>query len=123
VLDRCSLVAFIATANPEEARAFYEEVLGLKLKEDSPFAYVFDANGVTLRLQKLKSYTPVANTSLGWQVSGIQDLVTEMVRKGIAFERYDGLLQDEQGIWSAPGGAQVAWFKDPDGNVLSLTES
>ena len=122
MLNRSKLMAFIATANPEGAKAFYEEVLGLELREDSPFALVFDADGVTLRIQKLQSHSPHGHTSLGWEVSAIRDMITGLVEKGVTFERYDGLSQDQQGIWSAPTGAQVAWFKDPDGNVLSLTE-
>lgn len=122
MLGQAAVVAFVATADADRARRFYEGVLGLTLREDSPFALVFEANGVVLRVQKVPSITPAPYTALGWTVTDIRQSMTGLVRRGVVFERYAGLAQDELGIWSSPGGAQVAWFRDPDGNILSLTQ-
>jgi predicted enzyme related to lactoylglutathione lyase len=122
VLNTSKLIAFVATTNSEKAQAFYEQKLGLTLSEDTPFALVFEANGVMLRVQKVQSLNPASHTVLGWHVADIRRTIATLVEKGVVFERFAGVSQDEQGIWSAPSGAQVAWFKDPDGNILSLTQ-
>ena len=122
MLASFDLIAFIATAHPEQARAFYSEVLGLPLREESPFALVFDAYGTMLRIQKVDRLTYVGYTVLGWQVDDIREAVEQLQHRGIRFERYPGLLQDEQGIWTTPDGNKIAWFTDPDGNTLSLTD-
>jgi catechol 2,3-dioxygenase-like lactoylglutathione lyase family enzyme len=122
MLNASNVIAFVATVNSERARAFYEVKLGLTLVEDNPFALVFDANGVMLRVQKVQSLDPASHTTLGWKVSDLRRTIAGLERKGIVFERYAWLSQDEMGIWSSPSGAQIAWFKDPDGNVLSLTQ-
>ncbi len=116
------IIAFAATANGDVAKAFYGGTLGLTLREDSPFALVFDANGVMLRIQKLASVTPPANTVLGWDVADIRATIRDLAQRGVTFERYPRLEQDDLGVWRSPAGAFVAWFKDPDGNVLSLTQ-
>jgi catechol 2,3-dioxygenase-like lactoylglutathione lyase family enzyme len=122
MLTNAALIAFIATAHPDQARVFYSEVLGLPLREESPFALVFDAQGTMLRVQKVDRLTHVGYTVLGWQVDDIREAVEQLQQRGIRFERYPGLLQDEQGIWTTPDGTNIAWFADPDGNTLSLTE-
>lgn len=122
MLDTSKVVAFIATKNPSAAKVFYEELLGLPLLMDDDFAIVFDANGVVLRVQKVQEHTPPAYTVLGWDVADIQVSVAQLLAKGVECERYEGLDQCKIGIWSAPGGAQIAWLKDPDGNILSLTQ-
>jgi catechol 2,3-dioxygenase-like lactoylglutathione lyase family enzyme len=122
MLAHHDLIAFIATAQPERARVFYSEVLGLRLIEDNPFALVFDANGTMLRIQKGEKLTKTAYTVLGWRVGDIHKVVEFLLERGIHFDRYPGLLQDEQGIWTTPDGNKIAWFTDPDGNTLSLTE-
>jgi catechol 2,3-dioxygenase-like lactoylglutathione lyase family enzyme len=122
MLNASNPIAFVATTNAERARAFYEGTLGLRLVEENPFALVFDTNNVMLRVQKVQSLNPAAHTTLGWDVANIRGTITALGRKGVVFERYPRLSQDELGIWVSPSGAQVAWFKDPDGNVLSLTE-
>lgn len=122
MLNASNLIAFVATTNAEHARAFYEGTLGLTLVEENPFALVFDANNVMLRVQKVQSLNPATHTTLGWNVSNIRGTITALIQKSVVFERYARLSQDELGIWLSPSGAQVAWFKDPDGNVLSLTE-
>jgi predicted enzyme related to lactoylglutathione lyase len=116
------IVAFAATTNAERARAFYGEVLGLRLVSDDGYAVVFDANGTMLRVQKTADVTLVPYTSLGWQVDDIAVVARRLAERGVRFERYSGLEQDDLGVWTTPGGSRVAWFKDPEGNILSLTQ-
>jgi catechol 2,3-dioxygenase-like lactoylglutathione lyase family enzyme len=116
------IICFVATQNPANALDFYSRILGLKLISDDPFAIVFDANGTMLRVQKVQKFDPQKHTVLGWEVPDIRDKVDELRVRGVQFECYEGLDQDESGIWKTPSGAKVAWFKDPDGNTLSLTE-
>jgi catechol 2,3-dioxygenase-like lactoylglutathione lyase family enzyme len=113
------LVAFLATAQPENARRFYEDTLGLRFVSDDGFALVFDSGGTLLRIQKLDHVDPRPGTALGWEVDDIESAVGGL---DVSFARYDGLEQDERGIWTAPTGARIAWFEDPDGNILSLVE-
>ena len=122
MLSDSKLICFAATRDAEGAKEFYQDVLGLKLTEDSPFALAFDANGTMLRLQKIADHKPPQNTVLGWHVVDISAKVEELVKRGVRFQRYSGMDQDPQGIWASPGGARVAWFNDPDGNTLSLTQ-
>jgi predicted enzyme related to lactoylglutathione lyase len=121
-MNKSKLICFVATARPAEAKRFYEETLDLKLVDDSPFALVFDANGTMLRVQKVQKLSPAQHTTLGWEVGDIRATVTKLSKKGVHFERYEGMAQDALGIWTTPDGSYVAWFKDPDGNTLSLTE-
>jgi len=124
-LANSDVMAFVATTQPEQARAFYCDVLGLSFEEDSPFALVVKAANAMVRIQKVQSFTPLPFTSLGWTVNDIRATVQQLVEKGVegvAFERFQGMNQDDLGIWSSPSGALVCWFKDPDGNVLSLTQ-
>jgi catechol 2,3-dioxygenase-like lactoylglutathione lyase family enzyme len=116
------VVAFTATTDGAAARRFYEATLGLRVTSDDAFALVLDANGTTLRIQKVGKFSPQPFTTLGWEVPEIRGLVQELRNRGVSFEKYVGMDQDELGIWAAPGGALVAWFKDPDGNTLSLTQ-
>lgn len=118
-----TLMAFLATTNGPRARQFYEQILGLRLKTDDEFALAFDAGGIELRIQKVKAFAPQPFTALGWQVGSIRQSMSALARQGVTFERYAFLPQDDQGVWQAPSGAQVAWFKDPDGNLLSLTQT
>jgi catechol 2,3-dioxygenase-like lactoylglutathione lyase family enzyme len=116
------LVAFGATVNASHAARFYGEILGLPVQSESPFAVVLDANGVELRLQKVATLTPQSFTMLGWQVRDLDAILDELTSRGIALERYPGMVQDARGAWLAPSGARIAWFKDPDGNVLSVAQ-
>jgi catechol 2,3-dioxygenase-like lactoylglutathione lyase family enzyme len=117
------VVAFVATTDHVRAREFYGGVLGLTLvEEELPFALVFDAHGTMLRVTIVKELAPAGYTVLGWRVPDISAIVKQLQAAGAAFERYPGLHQDEQGIWTSPSRARVAWFKDPDGNTLSLTQ-
>jgi catechol 2,3-dioxygenase-like lactoylglutathione lyase family enzyme len=116
------LIAFLASTLPDRASKFYREALGLPLIEETPYALVFDANGTTLRIQKVQTLSPARHTVLGWRVGDVRETVRVLLKQGVSFERYPGLLQDEDGIWTTPDGNQIAWFTDPDGNILSLTE-
>ena len=122
MLNQATVVTFVATARPDEAKEFYEKTLGLRLAYDDMFAIVFDLNGIMLRVQKVQMHTPQQYTVLGWDVADISAAVAELVARGVRFERYEGMEQTDAGIWTAPSGAQIAWFKDPDGNTLSLTQ-
>lgn len=117
------LITFSQTAQPEKAKAFYGDVLGLTLSEDSPFAIIFRSGRTSVRIQKVQSFSPSPFTSLGWQVPDIRAAAQQLVAKGVLFQRYEGMKQDNLGIWLSPGGSQICWFKDPDGNTLSLTQS
>lgn len=122
MLDRSDLVTFTATTDPQRARSFYEGVLGLKLIEETPFALAFDANGTVLRIQVVQQFTPQPHTALGWSVAAIEATVRALAAHDVAFERFPGLEQDQFGIWASPSGVRIAWFKDPDGNLLSLSQ-
>jgi catechol 2,3-dioxygenase-like lactoylglutathione lyase family enzyme len=122
MLGDYDVIAFTQTAQPEKAKAFYRDILGLKLVEDSPFALVFWAGSTMLRIQKVPELTPLPFTVLGWNVPDIRATLANLSSKGVKFERYDGMPQDDAGIWVTPSGAGVCWFKDPDGNTLSLTQ-
>jgi catechol 2,3-dioxygenase-like lactoylglutathione lyase family enzyme len=116
------IIAFIGTAAPAASLAFYRDVIGLRLVEDSPFALVFEGGGRMLRIQKLREIAPAPYTALGWQVADIAAEMTALVSKGVTFRRYPHMDQDETGVWTTPDGARVVWFSDPDGNNLSLTQ-
>lgn len=118
------MIGFIVTTDAARAMAFYRDVLGFRFVKDDNFALAFDANGTMLRIVKAKSHTPAQGTILGWEVDDIQSAVRELTAHGVHFEQFNlpFMKQDEHGVWTAPGGNQVAWFKDPDGNVLSISK-
>ena len=117
------IMAFAPTLDANEARPFYEGVLGLRVISQDNFALALDANGIMLRVTNVPpSFKPQPFTILGWQVPDITETVSALKRKGVHFESYGLPTQDAEGIWTAPGGAKIAWFKDPDGNILSLTQ-
>jgi len=122
MLTDAPLMAFIATADPARARAFYEGVLGLRFAADEPFALIFDCAGTTLRVQKVPAVTPAPFTALGWVVDDMAAAVDGLAARGVAFERFPGMPQDERGVMVFGDGARVAWLKDPDGNLLSVTQ-
>jgi catechol 2,3-dioxygenase-like lactoylglutathione lyase family enzyme len=115
-------IAFVATSQPEQALAFYRDVLGLRLIEDSPFAVVFDAFGTMLRIQKAAQVAVAPYTAFGLDVPDIERAVRDVVARGVRPVRYPHFEQDELGIWTAPDGARVFWFRDPDDNLLSLSQ-
>jgi catechol 2,3-dioxygenase-like lactoylglutathione lyase family enzyme len=122
-LGKYNIIAFASIVEVSRARDFYRDTLGLRLiMEEPPFALVFDANGIMLRLGMAKELPPAHGTVFGWQVPEISVAVKDLLQAGVRFERFAGMAQDDLGIWTAPSGAKVAWFKDPDGNILSLSE-
>lgn len=121
MLGSIDIVAFIPTKDPEKARAFYEGVLGLRFVKDDGFALVLDANGIMVRVAKAQ-FTPAPFTILGWQVTDIENVAAALQQKGVQFERFGFFEQDPLGIWTAPTGDKVAWFKDPDENILSISQ-
>lgn len=122
MIPSSNIIAFVATTKPDQALHFYQEVLGLHLVEDEESAMVFDANGTMLRITKLEKLAPPQYTVLGWIVDDIEAAVRELGGKGVTFERYPGLDQDVSGICTFPNGDRVAWFIDPDGSILSVSQ-
>ena len=116
-------ILFLATTDSDRSRKFYEAVLGLDFVADEPFALVFSSGGVMLRIQKVEQLSPAPHTVLGWSVDDIKSAVKSLTGKGVQFNRYEHMQQDEHGVWQAPGGGKIAWFSDPDGNTLSLTQA
>jgi predicted enzyme related to lactoylglutathione lyase len=122
-LSENPLIAFIPTRDAERARAFYRDLLGLCLTSDQlPFALVFDAHGIMLRVTVVNELTPPPYTTLGWNVPDIQQALANLTNRGIQFVRYPNMSQDQFGIWTSPAGSKIAWFRDPDGNTLSLSQ-
>ena len=148
MLESSLIVAFAAATDLHRARAFYERVLGLTVAEQNDFACVLDANGTMLRVTAVPEVRQAGYTVLGWRVTDITAVVRglaargaaflafqqrrgaaivalavrDLAAKGVVLLRYDGMDQDGDGVWTTPGGDKVAWFADPDGNVLSLTQ-
>ncbi len=116
------LVAFVACADLDRAAAFYVDRLGLPLIERTPFALVLDGGGSQLRVTRVEEKAAAPYTVLGWMVDDLNADVEDLRAKGVAFIRYPGLKQDGHDAWTAPGGSRIAWFADPDGNVLSLQQ-
>ena len=116
------LKAFVATTKPGEAKAFYNNILGLKFLSEDEFALEFQANETVLRIAIVQEFKPQPFTVLGWDIDDIVSTIKSLNSKNIFCEKYGFLQQDHLGVWTAPNGSKVAWFKDPDGNVLSLTE-
>jgi catechol 2,3-dioxygenase-like lactoylglutathione lyase family enzyme len=122
-LAQYNIIGFITIVDIPRAKEFYRGTLGLRLvSEEPPFALVFEANGIMLRLGFGKELPPAHGTVLGWEVPDVKAAVRELISAGVCFERYEFMQQDELGIWTTPTGSKVAWFKDPDGNTLSLSE-
>jgi len=115
-------IFFTASTRHAEARAFYSDVMGFTLTDDNPFSLEFEAAGTMLRVQKVESFTPQPFTALGWRVEDIASERDRLATRGATFLRFEFMEQDERDIWTTPDGAKVCWFKDPDGNTLSLTQ-
>ena len=122
MLKSNSIIAFTATTDSPRAKQFYTKTLGLRLVGEDGHAVVFDAGGTMLRVTTVRTHQAAGYTILGWIVQNIEWSVRDLMSRGVVFRRYDGFIQDELGIWASPSGAMVAWFEDPDGNTLSLTE-
>ena len=123
MLAASHLIAFVGVTEPDRAKTFYRDTLGLRLvSEELPFALVFDVQGTMLRVTIALQVVPAKYTVLGWQVPDIARTVSGLQQAGVEFQRYQGMSQDELGIWTSPSGARVAWFQDPDGNLFSVTQ-
>jgi catechol 2,3-dioxygenase-like lactoylglutathione lyase family enzyme len=122
MLKKAKIMAFTGTRDPARAKVFYRDQLGLALVEENSFALVFDAAGTMLRVTTVPEVTPAQYTVLGWEVTDITAAARELAARGVVLSRFPGMVQDSDGIWTSPAGARVAWFADPDGNVLSLTQ-
>ena len=122
MLASSEVIAFVATEDLDRARVFYEDALGLHLMESDPNVLVFEINGRMLRITLVDSLIPANHTVVGWEVADIEEMATELAGRGIVFEQYPMLEQDDQGICRFPNGDRVAWFKDPDGNTLSISQ-
>jgi catechol 2,3-dioxygenase-like lactoylglutathione lyase family enzyme len=123
MLGSAKIVAFVPVTSLQNARPFYEGVLGLRFVSEDRFALVLDANGIMVRITPVPApFKPQPFTVLGWQVSDVEEAVFALGPQGVKFENYGFPGQDARGIWSAPGGAKVAWFKDPEGNLLSVSQ-
>jgi|ERR1035437_1626415 catechol 2,3-dioxygenase-like lactoylglutathione lyase family enzyme len=116
------LKAFIPTIDPDRARRFYVNLLGFNLLTEDYYGMELETNGSLLRISTVQQFIPHPFTVLGWDVDDLPSIMTSLIRRGVVFERYNIIDQDSRGIWTAPNGTKVAWFKDPDGNLLSLTE-
>jgi len=121
MLTTFSVNVFVRITDAKRARRFYEQVLGLAFESDNEYVMVFRSGPTQVIAQKMQEFAPIAATVLGWEVNDIQTVVRSMQSRGVVFERYAGMEQDAHGIWTSPAG-RVAWFKDPDGNVLSVSE-
>ena len=122
MLTAGKVIAFVATTDPARAKKFYRDTLRLRLVSEDPFALVFDVNGTMLRVATVHQLSPAQYTVLGWRVPDIVAAVKSVEAAGVQLQRYPEMTQDELGIWTSPGGGRIAWFKDPDGNTLSLTQ-
>jgi catechol 2,3-dioxygenase-like lactoylglutathione lyase family enzyme len=121
MLGSQKLVAFVAVIDYAQSRAFYGDTLGLKFISQDNFALVMEGNGTRIRMAKVPNHQPAPFTVLGWAVSHIEKMVEDLQSRGVQFERFGFMQKDGPPIWTAPGGDKVAWFKDPDGNILSLS--
>jgi predicted enzyme related to lactoylglutathione lyase len=116
------LVGFVGVGDLDRAADFYGGTLGLDLRDERPYALVADVAGTMLRITAVETPAAASYTVLGWSVPDVGAAVDALTARGVSFTRYDGMGQDERGIWTAPGGARIAWFADPDANILSLTQ-
>jgi catechol 2,3-dioxygenase-like lactoylglutathione lyase family enzyme len=116
------VIAFLPTTDPARAREFYAGTLGLELVDENPFALVFRVGETMLRVTAVETFEPQPFTVLGWRVPAVEEAIRTLTARGVTFERFDGMDQDALGVWTSPVGGRIAWFKDPDGNTLSVAE-
>ena len=122
MLERMNIIACLPTTDYDKAQVFYEGTLGLKFLTNDGFALVLEANGIMVRVAKVANFKPLPYTILGWEVPDIVSAVAELQTRGVKCEVFGFPGQNEDGVWTAPNGDRVAWFKDPDGNVLSVSQ-
>ncbi|MBV9120020.1 MAG: VOC family protein [Chloroflexi bacterium] len=122
MLGSCKFTGFALTTQPEVAKRFYRDTLGLRLVREDDYGMEFETGGAILRLSRIDAFQPAAHTIAGWTVDNLESTVRGLAAAGVSFRRYDGMAQDDLGIWSPDGVSRVAWFSDPDGNTLSVTQ-
>jgi catechol 2,3-dioxygenase-like lactoylglutathione lyase family enzyme len=122
MLHNEKIMAFVGVGDADKARAFYRDTLGLTLVSEDGFALAFEVGGILLRVTLVNEVRPQPYTVLGWQVKDATVTARALAKAGVQFERYHHVPQDDDGIWTAPGGAKIAWFRDPDGNILSIAQ-
>jgi predicted enzyme related to lactoylglutathione lyase len=122
MLADAAAIAFVPSTDLGRSRAFYGGVLGLAVTEESPFACAFDAGGTMLRVTRVDGLRVQPFTVFGWAVADLRATLARLVGAGVPALRFDGMPQDDDGVWATPGGDLIAWFADPDGNTLSLTQ-
>jgi catechol 2,3-dioxygenase-like lactoylglutathione lyase family enzyme len=122
MLSENKLIGFVPTKDSQKARAFYQDKLGFEFVGDDPFALVMRAGETMIRITKTPDFTPAPYTVMGWEVRDIEAVVRWLSGRGVAFEKYPFVQDRELGVWTTPTGDKVAWFKDPDGNVLSVSQ-
>jgi catechol 2,3-dioxygenase-like lactoylglutathione lyase family enzyme len=122
MIEKNRLMAFVPVSSADKARGFYRDTLGLRMISEDGFALAFDVEGVMLRATLIPKFTPQPFTVLGWQVADAAAMARKLTAGGVALMRFPGLEQDKDDLWRAPGGALIGWFKDPDGNVLSISQ-
>lgn len=122
MLQDPKITAFLPTTDSKKSKEFYTNILGLNLVSEDNFALEFEGMGSVLRITIVREFQPHPFTVLGFKIENIEQQVTALLHKNVTFERFNELDQDDLGIWTSPGSARIAWFKDPDGNLLSLTE-
>jgi predicted enzyme related to lactoylglutathione lyase len=121
-LTAANLIGFVSSSDVARAKEFYRDVLELRVISETSFALVLDAHGTMLRITIVERVHPAPYTVLGWEVANITQAVERLASRGVEFLRYEGMTQDEQGIWDSPSGSRIAWFRDPERNILSLTQ-
>jgi catechol 2,3-dioxygenase-like lactoylglutathione lyase family enzyme len=122
MLASSKIIGFVPTKDSKKARDFYENKLGFQFVSDDQFALVMNAGGTMIRIAKAKDFTPAPYTVMGWEVGDMNAIVTWLTKRGVVFEKYPFVQDQKLGIWTTPTGEKVAWFKDPDGNVLSVSQ-
>ena len=122
MLGSYDVMTFVVTTDVPRARQFYQDILGLRVTHEDPNSLVLDANGTHLRISKVREFEPASHTVLGWFVPDARAAVLALGSAGVSFERFEEFTQDTLKICTFPDGTKVAWFKDPDGNMLSVTQ-
>ena len=122
MLASSKIIGFVPTKDSKKARDFYEHKLGFQFVSDDQFALVMNAGGTMIRIAKAKDFAPAPYTVMGWEVDDMNAIVTWLTARGVVFEKYPFVQDQKLGIWTTPTGEKVAWFKDPDGNVLSVSQ-
>ena len=122
MLSEAAFTGFLGATDLARARGFFETVLGLSVVSVDDFALLLRGQNGLIRVTRVERAARAPYTVLGWDVADLQSAVLRLTERGLAFNRYPGMAQDELGIWTAPSGSRIAWFEDPDGNVLSLAQ-